>query len=182
MNINKIDLANNSKVYLIDNFLDETHLQIAHDLCDTYYSNREDWEQPDWTKHRYVYKGGGEKFKKIWQYFGLEGIADVFDSIVDKDKNFIDLQLWCDLPNIPILDPHIEAGAYLGQLYITKSIDSQYPIHGTSIYNDNKQLLFTMPYRNNFCWFFDKCTSVMHGRNCEVPKGLERFSFLFRYE
>jgi hypothetical protein len=99
--------------------------------------------------------------------------------IQSDELEFSYMKLYADLSGLGPLTEHVElAGEYVAQIYFTRT---PYPYHGTSVHNQKKELLFTLPYRNNFGWFFDKGTTVMHSRLQDVLPGLNRFSLMLWY-
>ena len=182
MNINKIHLENNTKVYIVENTLDQYFLALAHKICDTYFSDRSQWSNPDWTNLRFVHNKNTGYFQELNHCFKSGKMHKDIETLLKTNLQFSDMQLWCDLPGYGPLAPHVESsGAVQGQLYLTRAKDNQYVHNGTTVHNLDKKVLFTLPYRDNLSWIFEDCQQVMHGRESDVPKNLERFSLIFWY-
>lgn len=88
-----------------------------------------------------------------------------------------DFSLWADYPGFGSLLSHMEKdGRGQGQIYLARK---EYPTNGTTIMNDDKKILFTLPYRNNFGWFMEECTKIMHSREFDVPDDIVRYSLIY---
>ena len=48
--------------------------------------------------------------------------------------------------------------------------------------NDDKELLFTLPFRNNYGWIMEDCQGTMHSREFDVMPGTVRYSLIFWYD
>ena len=180
MFINTVNLVNGSKVLLLDQVFDIDLLSQLHALCDSFHLDNPDWQAPVWTTYRYVYQGSAPVYQALRQYLGSDAVITKITQAINKPRViFSNITLWIDLPGTGPLAPHVEGDdSYLAQIYITKTPHSY---TGTTIYQDNQQVLFQLPYRDNFGWFFDRATQVMHGREHDVPDGISRFSIMAWY-
>ena len=178
MKINKVTLANASTVLILEEFFDQPLLDYIKSICFAFTKDSTDWHNPEWTKLRFQYDVQSEAFVRIVDYLKSNSFNDQIKTATGKNLIFTDCALWNDQAGFGPLAPHVEAhGDFMCQIYIT---DNEY-LGGTTIYNNDKQIVFHLPYRDNFGWFFDKCTTVMHGRAHDVPDGLNRFSLMVWY-
>jgi hypothetical protein len=182
MNVNTVELENNTKVYIVENTLDQYFLELAHNICNTYYSDRSQWYNPEWTNLRFIHGKASQQFQELNDCLKSGQVHENMENLLGKKLQFGEAQLWCDLPGYGPLAPHVESSGELqGQLYLTSAKDHQYINYGTTIHNLDKKVLFTLPYRDNLSWIFEDCQKVMHGRETDVPKNLERFALIFWY-
>jgi len=179
VDISAIQLSNGNCVYLFDNFYPADILNKLTAVCENFSEDSPDWQAAEWTNKRYIFKNT--------QYFDSI-LTDFYYSMSEQMQNrlnyrmqFESATMWVDLTGMGILEPHVEGpggGTYLMQMYLTAKTE---PFNGTTIYNDDKQVLFHLPYRNNFGWMFDQATGVMHGRHSDVSPNLKRFSIMTRF-
>ncbi len=175
MNVNVLQLHKGNKVLLLEDIFENDLLEELHKLCST--SSSSDWTYPDWTKLRKIYNGNDSAFTKLKSYLTEGKFINQLEEIVKQKMTLTDLALWADYPGFGPLLPHVELhGQGQGQIFLT---DKNYDTNGTAILNDNKELLFTMPYRDNYGWYFDQCTQVMHSRPYDVPQGIVRYSLIY---
>ena len=175
MNINVLQLHKGNRVFLIEDIFESDLLSRIHDLCSN--CSGPDWVHPDWTKLRKIYSGQDSAFLELKQYLSSGKFVNQLEEIIGKKMTLVDLALWADYPGFGPLLPHVELhGQGQGQIFFTKK---EYDTNGTAILNDDKKLLFIMPYRDNYGWYFDQCTQVMHGRPYEVPDDIVRYSLIY---
>jgi hypothetical protein len=180
MDITSIKVPNGNSVYLFDKFYPDDILVKLTNICSSFSSDSTDWLNAEWTTLRYNYKNC-EYLDSILKSFCEDIFFNLITPIVHYKMNYISSSLFVDLPGLGPLQPHVEGpegGTYLMQIYLT---DQPEPFNGTTIYNDDKQILFQLPYRNNFGWLFDQATGVMHGRHSDVAPNLKRFSIMTRF-
>lgn len=178
MKINSLTLTTGNKVLLMEDFLEPALMEQVLALCDTCDTNA-DWEDAEWTKLRKIYKGDANVYRDLITALASADIRAPIEQALGKTVRFTDASLWADYPGFGPLLPHVEQhGEGQAQVYFTRK---EFPTNGTSIMNLDKQLLFTLPYRNNYGWFFDECTQVMHSREFDVPRDIIRFSLIFWY-
>ena len=183
MKVNSIRLYTNEDVWILEELLDKEHLELAGNICDSFYEDKSQWCNPDWTNLRYIHKKETEDWVNLEETFRTGKIYQQLNEILGQSLVFGTMDLWCDLPGYGSLAPHCEnTGTIQGQLYLTKKSTDRYKMHGTSVHNMEKDILFTLPYRNNLAWVFRHCQQVMHGRELDVPENLERFSLIFWYQ
>lgn len=177
MKINLINLANGYKTLLLEEIFPNDLLEQIHILCEQSENNDSSWEYPNWTKLRKIHNGIGHICDNIKDFLSSQQFVAPIENVINQKMIFVEYVLWADYPGFGPLWPHKEKhGQGQGQIFITRK---EYPTNGTSICNDNGQLLFTMPYRNNFGWYFDQCTQVMHSRDYDVPDNIVRYSLIF---
>jgi hypothetical protein len=185
MDVTEVSMVNGARVFVLENVLESKVLAHAHVLAQTFST-----ENPLW--HR---AGTADNFPR-WEYDTNDASFDLVRHAVDRGPMLdywqqklapnLDRRLFCsnitffvDLPGSTPLAPHVEgSSSWLSQVYIARQTDN---INGTTMYNNDKQVLFQLPYRNNMGWLFDNGSTVMHGREHGVPPGLDRFSLMIWY-
>ena len=183
MRVNSICLYNNEDLWIIEEFLNIENINLALKICDTFYDDKSQWSNPDWTDLRYIHKKETVEWKELEEIFKSGEVYKNLKGILGNNLVFGTMDLWCDLPGYGPLAPHCEnTGTIQGQIYLTRNKTTEFKMHGTSVHTMEKKLLFTLPYRNNLAWVFKQCQQVMHGRELDVPKNLERFSLIFWYQ
>jgi hypothetical protein len=178
MLITSIDLVNQSRVLLLEDFFPEPVINQLLELCDT-YPDPVVWTVPygfDHTTLRRSYSGNSAAIAACENWLSSAECVDAMAAVLGHRPQYNNLHLWCDVEGVDSLAPHKEqGGSCLAQFFITRT---EHSYAGTTIYNDDQRLLFQMPYRNNYGWFIDDATRVMHGREHAVPAGIKRFSML----
>lgn len=181
MLINATRLTSGAQVLLIDEFFPRDLNDALLQLVDAFAVDNPAWRNPPEFngRPRYVYAGTAPVVDQLKQYLTSEELNKELEAHTGRPVRLIDLQIWVDLPGFGRLTPHVEAwGDYLSQIYITRQHD---PDNGTTIYTDQRRILYQLPYRNNFGWFFDQCQLVWHGRKSDVAAGLTRASVMIWY-
>lgn len=180
MEITSVKVPNGNSVYLFDNYFPADLLEKLTTVCNSFSPDSSEWQSVDWTTNRYVFKNF-EYFNQILHNFFENTFAQTMLPVLNHKLQYESSSLWVDLPGLGKLQPHVEGpggGTYLMQIYLT---GQPHPFNGTTIYTDNKQILFQLPYRNNFGWLFDQATGIMHGRHSDVATDLKRFSLMTRF-
>ena len=180
MDITQIKLSNNNCVYLFNDLYPDDIITKLSDICNNFNPESSEWVSAEWTTKRYIYKNF-EYFNSLLHDFYETSFCHAMYPFIDHKLQYESSSLWVDLPGLGKLQPHVEGqdgGTYLMQIYLT---DKSEPFNGTTINTDDKQILFQLPYRNNFGWLFDQATSVMHGRHSDVSPNLKRFSIMTRF-
>lgn len=179
MKINIVTLSTGYRVLLLEDFFEPELLNDLLELCEQHTQDT-DWEDAEWTPLRKIYRGNSPAYQRLLQALDSEQIRWPIEQELGYQIRFQAANLWADYPGFGPLLPHVEGGG-LGQaqIFLTKQ---EHPTNGTSVMNLDKQLLFTLPYRNNFGWYFDDCTKIMHSREFDVPPGIVRYSLLFWYD
>lgn len=175
MLVNKLELETGEKVFLLDGVLDSTWLGRVHTLC-----NKAQLGNPPWPlaehfggRPRYLHDESGSEWAELLAYFSSKEFISPFEQLVAHPLTFSVASIWADQRGFGSLGPHKEqGGAYMMQIYIT---DKAHDWSGTTIYNEQGQVLVQMPYRDNFGWFFHGM-KIMHGRHHDVPEDLTRFT------
>jgi hypothetical protein len=183
MIVTRVALPNKANVLLLEDVLPVTLLADLHnDILDRFEPGHEDWVIPesDQSSTRYQYKGTHTTYNQVEEYMSSSAmLARLQGEVQSPDLAYSYMRLLVDLPGYGPLKEHVElAGEHVAQIYFTRTPD---PYHGTSIHNQQRDLLFTLPYRDNFGWFFDVGTTVMHSRLQDVLPGLNRFSLMLWY-
>lgn len=183
MIVTKIVLPNKANVLLLEEVLPGALAADLHnDILDRFEPGHTDWFAPDMAHQttRFQYNGNHSTYTELEAYMSSPAMLARFQGeIQSSDLEFSYMKLLVDLPGFGPLAEHLElAGEHVAQIYFTRTPD---PYHGTSIHNQQKELLFTLPYRNNFGWFFDVGTTVMHSRLQDVLPGMARFSLMLWY-
>ena len=179
MKVNTLILSTGYKVLLLENFFEPALLEKIHLLCDKSESDDPGWQCEEWTKLRKIYKGTDDTYIELIKTLSDPEFVKPIKEELGFNIKFVDAGLWADYPGFGPLLPHFEQhGHGQAQIFLTRK---EYPVNGTSIMNDDKQLLFTLPYRDNFGWYFDECTKIMHSREYDVPADIVRYSLIFWY-
>jgi len=171
-------LPNQARCFLIDDFLPNSYLMSLHEICDQFDKNSAEWQHPTWTQCRYIYQGNAEAWQSIKKYLAIpnDELAQSLGYAVVCDETL----LWAEFQGLGKLRPHVEdpAGKHLSQVYISKQ---PVPNIGTTIYTDNHEILFLLPFRDNFGWFFDDSGKITHGREHDIPSGMTRFTMMMHW-
>jgi len=182
MIVNTVQISTGAKVYLIDEFLPADMLAKVKKLFAEYGTNS-NWQMPEWTqgRPRYVYTGQNQEYVDFCNYVKSTKVLARLGQILNTDVKNTGIDLWIDFAGFGTLAPHYEneGSIYLAQIYIS---DKEYPFIGTTIYNDSKQILFQLPFRDNYGWLFDKGHTVMHGRAHDIPNDLARCSIMLWFD
>ena len=180
MEITFIRIPNGNRVYLFDNVFPDNLLKQLTDICNKFSPESLEWEPMAWTTNRYAFRDN-KYLNLLLHDFYQEIFSRDMMSTLNYKLHHASTSLYLDLPGLGNLEPHTEGpegGTYLMQTYITDQCE---PFNGTTVYTDDKQILFQMPYRNNFGWLFDQATGIMHGRHSDVSPNLKRFSIMTRF-
>ena len=178
MKINSVELIDKQLVLLLEDFFETDFLEKLTQLFEQHTKSL-DWIDAEWTSHRQIYHGNDPVYLELLEVLSSPTILTPIEQALGKKIKFDSVNLWADYPGFGPLQAHQEgAGQGQAQIYITRK---EHATNGTSILNNNKQLLFTLPYRNNYGWYFDECTKVMHSREFDVPAGTVRYSLIFWY-
>lgn len=179
MLVNCVTLATGNPVYLIDEFFTAEPLAALHRICDNYSHTNPQWTQPPgFNNSRWVYDCASPEFQAVTEYTNSAEVLGQLSQLAGCPVWLSNTAMWVDLAGIGRLQPHREAvGGFLVQIFITQVADN---LNGTTFYNENRQVLFQLPYRNNFGWLFEG-DRVLHGRQSDVPAGLSRFSIMLWY-
>lgn len=179
MNIHKIELSTGQKMCLLDRFLNNDILKKVNDIFDSFSANSEYWvpDPPNDPDHvRYRYDGPNPYVADVEEYLNSEEIIKPLSEVLNKQITFSVLKFWVDTKML--LSAHTEqpnGGMPMAQIYITRK---EYPYLGTTMFQDDKKLLFQLPYRNNFGYIWEKSDKVMHGKIFETPSGFNRCSLI----
>jgi hypothetical protein len=185
MDATPVNLTNGARVYILENVLDPETLAYAHQLADQFSTTNPLWHRAGTATDypRWEYDVADPSFDPIRRAFDQGDLLAYWQQLLVQDPG---RQLYCgnisffiDLPGTPVLTPHVEGcDSWLAQVYIAPQ---SHTYNGTTIYNDDQQVLFQLPYRNNLGWMFDTAGRVWHGREHPVPAGLDRFSIMIWY-
>ena len=179
MNLHTVELATGQKMFLIDQFLSQPILEKVFSIFDSFSVDSEYWvpDPPNDPDHiRYRYDGSNPYVNEVEQYLSSPAIIDTLSVALNKQIRFSVLKFWVDKKML--LSAHKEqpnGGLSMAQIYITKK---EYPYLGTTMFQDNKKLLFQLPYRNNFGYMWEKSDKVMHGKIFETPEDFNRCSLI----
>ena len=177
MNLNVFTLASNYNVLILEEVFPKEFLNEIIALCNTSEDAVNDWQSPDYSSKRKIYKGNSTAYQEVTDYLSSNQFIEPIEQVISKSMTFVEMALWADYPGFGTLLPHAEkSGQGQGQIFITKK---EHSTNGTTIMNNNKKILFTMPYRNNFGWYMDDCTQIMHSRQFDTPPGYVRYSLIF---
>jgi hypothetical protein len=177
MQVNTLNLANSYNVFLLENVFPAEVMQGLHTLCDQVNDEIVGWKNPNWTSLRKQYSGSDPRYIAVRDYLSSKDFTQQLEDSMKVKMVFVDAHVWIDYPGMGPLAAHCEqTGQGQGQIYISKT---QHDTNGTAIMNDDKELLFTMPFRDNYGWYFDDCQKVMHSRPYDVVPNTTRASIIF---
>lgn len=178
MLVNTVTLASGNKVLLLEDFLDADLLERVLVLCEQ-HSTDQDWHRAEWTDRRKIYQGSDPVYQELLAVLASPTTCTPIEAVLGHQIYFQTASLWADYPGYGPLLPHVEnEGQGQAQIFLTRQ---EHPTNGTTVMNPDKQFLFTLPYRNNFGWYFDQCTKIMHSREQDVPPDMIRYSLIFWY-
>jgi len=178
MLVNSVTVETGKKLWLLDNVLPEPWLDHVHGMCDQFVPGCESWPQPDWCRDygdrpRYIFHNQGPDWQKLKEYLDTREFLQNLETLTGCSLEVSAATMWADYQGFGSLGPHKEQGGnYMMQIYIAKQ---EHDWSGTTIYNERKQVLIQLPYRNNFAWFFHG-QEIMHGRHHDVPENICRFT------
>jgi hypothetical protein len=185
MNTTQVKLTNGSNVYILENVLAADTLAYAHELANSFSPNNPLWHRAGTADNypRWEYDVQHSSFDPVRQAFSSDEHTSQWQQLLAPDsprKLFCsNISFFIDLPGSPPLLPHVEGvDSWLSQVYIARQ---PHNYNGTTIYNDAKEVLLQLPYRDNMGWLFDTAGQVMHGREHAVPAGLDRYSLMIWY-
>ena len=183
MIINTFQYANKLQVLLVDKFFSDDLLEQMLVMCETSETHPDDWQYAEWTNKRKIHKGNTATYKILEETLSnaeflsqLAAWPQTFGR-PPLTMQFIDCKLWADYPGFGTLDAHTDNTPHIqGQIFLTRET---HKTHGTSIMNSDQQLLFTLPYRNNYGWVMQDCRETMHSREFDTAPGTVRYSLIF---
>jgi hypothetical protein len=182
MNVSRVNLAPNANVLLIEDFFNDVLLEDIQQYFDDWQNNPEEWEEPT-ELHRGVRwrcMGNNPVYQRIRDYFASDAIVEQLNCYLPGKKIYLsNFNIWLDRKGMGPMRPHVEqADGWLAQIFVTRV---EHPYTGTTIYSADNKILIQLPYRNNFGWFFDRGSTVTHGREHDVPEGIDRFIIMAWY-
>ena len=186
MIINTFTYANDLRVLLVEDFFPADLLEQLTEMCKTSETHPDDWHNPEWSKLRKIHNGNTETYKHLEETFRDPWFYKPLQVIFQRPGNdvynleYVECKLWADYPGFGPLAAHKENSSEIqGQIFLT---DTTHPVNGTSMLNDDKELLFTLPFRNNYGWIMEKCQETMHSREFDVIPATVRYSLIFWYD
>jgi hypothetical protein len=180
MLVNTLTVETGEKVFLIDQVFEKPWLDRLHALCNSAELGTAPWPLAEnfGGRPRYMHNETGSEWADMQAYFASSEFLEPFEQIVGHSLRHSVSSIWADQRGFGPLTPHKEGGgSYMMQIYLT---DNPHDWTGTTIYNEQKQVLVQLPYRDNFGWFFHGM-QVMHGRHHDVPEALTRFTLQIWY-
>ena len=180
MQIYPVDLAQDARLLIVEDFFPEELLTQIHRYLDTWQNNPEEWIQPEPMPLRRQAQGTDPVYDTIRNYFDSNTVLTRFQQYVPGTRLFVsNFAIWLDQTGTGPLAAHYEqSDSRLAQIFVTKQPNAA---AGTTIYNDQDDVLIQLPYRNNFGWFFDRGSTVRHGRANPVPTATDRFIIMAWY-
>lgn len=180
-----VHMVNGSRVFILEHVLEPDVLAYAHTLAATFSQTNPVWHRATSAveQQRWEYDVADATFDPVRSALNDPERLAQLHLMLDPDSTrrlfCSNISFFVDLPGSPPLFPHCEQSAsWLSQIYIA-AFPHKY--NGTTVYNDRRQILFQLPYRDNAGWLFDTGATVMHGRAHPVPEGLSRFSIMIWY-
>lgn len=179
MLVNRVTLAQGQQVFLIDEFFTAQPLAALHTICDAFTQDNLAWSPTEgFNRSRWIYQCTGAEFAPVADYINSPELLGELGALAGHPVWLSNTTMWVDFTGVGALRPHREqVGGFLVQVFVTRHTDN---LNGTTFYNDNRQVLFQLPYRNNLGWLFEG-DRVLHGRQCDVTPGLSRFSIMMWY-
>jgi hypothetical protein len=183
MNIHNLQLSTGQQVLLLDQFLSPPMLKKTKDVFATFLVDNPSWvrDPANAPVHvRYRFDAYHPAVKEIEEYLQSPSVIEPISRVLGIDLKFQTLKFWVD--NKMLLNPHKEqpmSDIAAAQIYIT---DQEQPFLGTVINQDDKKILFQLPFRNNFGWLFAKAEEVMHSKITETPESFNRCSLMIFFE
>lgn len=186
MIINTFTYANDLRVLLVEDFFPADLLEQLTEMCKSSETHPDAWHYAEWTTLRKIHNGNTDAYQQLQDTFRDPWFYKPLQTIFQKPGNdvynlkFIECKLWADYPGFgPLLAHKENSGRIQGQIFLT---DTTHPVNGTSMLNDNKELLFTLPFRNNYGWIMEECQETMHSREFDVIPNTVRYSLIFWYD
>lgn len=175
MLVNKLELETGEKAFLLDQVFEPLWLNKLHNLCKSAQLGTSPWLLAEHFggRPRYLHNESGTEWTELVAYFSSKDFLAPLEAVLGHELRYSTSSIWADQRGFGALNPHKEhGGAYMMQVYLT---DTPHDWTGTTIYNEQRQVLAQLPYRDNFGWFFHGM-KVMHGRHHDVPEGMTRFT------
>jgi hypothetical protein len=178
MHTNLVTLSTGRQVWLIENALPDNWLKHVHNICDSYHVTSPRWIQPQWcidsgNRPRYIFDNQGDEWLLCETFIRSREFLYPVEKLTAHSLTVTNMTLWADFKGFGSLGPHKEqGGGYMMQIYIAKDLHSY---GGTTIYNDQSEILIQLPYRDTFAWFFNG-QEIMHGRHHDVASNIQRFT------
>jgi len=177
MLVNCLTTETGNQILLLDQVFGPERLNQLHAMCNQFEPGCKNWPQPDWCVEcdlpRYMFDNQGHEWEELKEFFNSAEFKHPIEQYLGVKLQRSVASFWADLTGFGTLGPHKEAGgSYMMQVYLT---NTSHDYSGTTIYNESKQILVQLPYRDNFAWLFHGM-KVMHGRHHDVPEGLTRFT------
>ena len=183
MIVNTFTYPDKLQVLLVDNFFPDDLIEELLTMCETSETHAQDWQYADWTNLRKIHKGNTDTFKKLESVLRDRRFLQPMSVYLQEHgkgplkMEFVQCNLWADYPGFgPLLAHQENAGQAQGQIFLTREL---HKTNGTSMLNNNKELLFTLPYRNNYGWVMQDCQKTMHSREFDVVPNTVRYSLIF---
>jgi hypothetical protein len=188
MNITKVELEDNTRIFILDKFFDSQLVRELNALFNTVTTAPENWPSPEIFKHyagRQIYAGTSPILDKIRAAANSDPIRSQLSELLGHNIKLLSLDLWVDSPGYTI-HPHVDPAffAHAVQIYITDNTTAEYRIgmpFGTTVYHPDHRVLFQLPYRTNSGYFFENPQQTCHGLNGQVPEGMQRNSVYLRF-
>lgn len=175
MLVNTLTVETGEKVFLLDQVFETQILDQLHQLCNSANLGQSPWPLAEHFggRPRYLHDETGQVWADMQQHFASAEFLAPLEQLIGHPLKYSVSSIWADQRGFGALNPHKETGgAYMMQVYLT---DTPHDWTGTTIYNEEQQVLAQLPYRDNFGWFFHGM-KVMHGRHHDVPEGMTRFT------
>ena len=175
--------ASRLQVLLVDNFFPDDLLEELLIMCETSETHPDDWEYAEWTNKRKIHKGNTDTYRKLEQTLSdstfLSELTQWPQSFGRPPlrMQFIECKVWADYPGFGTLNAHTDNTPHIqGQIFLTRNT---HKTNGTSMMSPSKELLFTLPYRNNYGWVMQDCRETMHSREFDTVPNTVRYSVIF---
>ena len=84
MQINTVNLANSYRVLLLENIFPNELLTQINLLCDSSETDNTDWQYPEWTKLRKIYRGTDSAYLEVKHYLSSKQFTESVEHILQK--------------------------------------------------------------------------------------------------
>lgn len=182
MNHYTLNLYNNSRIHLVEDYFDSALADQLLQLFKTKDTNPMAWQVLPGQTHqvdRYFYVGDSSVLTAVTEYAESPLILKYLSDLYQTQVECYGVTLWLDQPGYSI-PPHydLDPTGYAVQIYITDTPDVA---HGTTIHNTQNQVLAQLPLRHNYGYIIDKTYTINHGIEDPIPEGCFRNSVYMRY-
>jgi hypothetical protein len=184
MQLSKFELSTGQRVWLIENFFEQS---LAKNITQYFISTQSDstlWQEKNIFSHyqgRSIHIGSTDLIKEIEEFAQSQEVKLTIGSVIDKSLEFSTVDLWIDRPGYQI-QSHCDLATepklfYAIQIYMA---DELIPSIGTMFHSHDGGPLFNLVYKNNCGYVMDRGDKIFHSLN-PVPNNVDRYSVHIKY-